>query len=846
VTTTLTVKTGSAAAAPSITSAVTVRAPATWAEVTNLRKESRENEGAYRVLLLALLDRLGLFDEYEAYDIVGRASDLPKPEVRRGIAAVSFVAEDDLAYYDASIGPWYVKPDGTDFEFGIHVRPKRLRLAWRAEVRLEEGIEIETSEGPVVEEGSRFVRWKFLRQSRGRAVSVRADPSERVTSTLYSESLRWYLRGASRYVVLALVPLLVLVLGRPGVLVGGEGTREVAAVRRARRLAAATVVVAGAELVIFTVTRARSWIESLGWDEYYGWTVVSYGITAAATVAIALVLPRLVPTPTRRTYLLSAATAAAVLAASAPLTLTYWPSEELPDLVPRSSAVLNVLSIGVVVVLATHVVLSCLAAIRHFMRQVNWSTLLAHIRPPRVLRGRTSLLRRLRAVVALGVALAIPAYWFRGQYDSYERDAAEDSDARLSDSLQNFPVEVIFPLGDLLRLLILFALVAVLAAVGSRAEGPILGPQRRLVAGMLSLAFAGWAVGLGGSVSGFAFPLPGVIALLALMWFTRPHLESREAAIARENPSNEGSSPPTLGDDKFRDEMLARTRAIIAARGRKKALYAQYRAGDLTEEAYHVAYSAAQHREKELRKGGLVATERGPANQPSATIAGRIRRVLSGQGERSSVAPPSRLIMLNGCSPFSFAVSLGPRPTWWRNGVFAGILAAPLSIVPLLYYASSYDVPDGGFAPFYVGVAFTEELARWVVAGLVFGCCYAYLPGRVGLVKAVTLMAGIVISVAFLSLIPGVELPPRLASNVALLTLFLVVVGALMDWRTLSDRKIDARHLGELYELHALKKAAVLAPIAFGILGIAHEIASGEWGGVRDLFSGFFELIKSL
>jgi hypothetical protein len=173
-------------------------------------------------------------------------------------------------------------------------------------------------------------------------------------------------------------------------------------------------------------------------------------------------------------------------------------------------------------------------------------------------------------------------------------------------------------------------------------------------------------------------------------------------------------------------------------------------------------------------------------------------------------------------------------------------MAAPLGLVPLLYYGFHYDGPSGGFAPFYVAVDFAREWLRWIVAGLVFGCCFSYLPGRVGLIKAGALLAPVAVAVAMLSRVRSVELPDRLASDVALLVLFLLVVGFLMDWRTLKEREIDWRHLADLYELHILKKGAVLLPPAIGILAVAHLIASGDWGGVKDLLGKVLDLVEKV
>ena len=91
------------------------------------------------------------------------------------------------------------------------------------------------------------------------------------------------------------------------------------------------------------------------------------------------------------------------------------------------------------------------------------------------------------------------------------------------------------------------------------------------------------------------------------------------------------------------------------------------------------------------------------------------------------------------------------------------------------------------------------QAAFWLVAAFVFGCLFAELPGRNGVVKALGLAAVFAVAwivVGTLPVDPDV-LPAWLWALE--MGLYLVLIGVAMDWKTLHARNVYWRHLLDHY-----------------------------------------------
>jgi hypothetical protein len=815
VTTRLTVAT---TGSPTVVSDLTVRVPRTWPEISLLEDTSPTHQrDEYERILAALLARVGLFERTDAEIIVDYSRELTKPAIEGDTAELTVSAQQPLGYFESFLGPWQLSSVDGDFLFVIDAERQATPVSWHVLVNVGEGLTLDDWAPGVFASGARSVEWRFQPDDILRRLDVRALATEEVEERLYARGWRAYVLNVSGLLASLLVPALVFVLLRRRRLArDGSDQRFVAAANWARRIAIAQLAVTGAALALLVVRTeaARSLVAGavVSADRwYYGATILNGIEVAVVASAIAFVPPRLVRRPTARTHVWSGLLALLIITASLPVVFSYWPAEDVPAGILESSWALNAVAIALVLGLGAYVVLLAIRATAHLLRDLGLGPIVRRSE----IGGR---LARHQAVVAVTASLAVATYWLLAHVFAFYGLENRSEGFRLADSLRGFPSELLYAVPWLLSFLLLLALVAMLATAGSNAIGPTLQPQRRAVAWTLALIFAGWSVGLTGAVWYVVLPVPAIAAWFVVLYFTRHRLEIRQAEVETLNPPGASTSAASFGNSTFRHEMLARARELAAARRRQQALYASYRGGELAEDAYDAAYRLEKLREDLLRRGGT-----------------------------SAASPRRRLVTLPPrSSPYSFALSLGPHPTWWQNGQLAAVFAAGLALVPLARYAYHFDWPQTGFAPFYTVLGFGFEFARWVAAAFVFGCLYAYLPGRVGPVKAVLFPLPVAIVVAAFDRVPEAEVPDTLLSNVFLLSLFLVVVGVLMDWWTLRRLNVDARHLGDLYELHFLKRVAVLLPAAIAILAIANAIAGGDWENVKDLVDRIIELITSI
>jgi hypothetical protein len=834
-------------------SQVAVVVPDGWAEIRSLQKTDRFTQKAvYDRSLARLLLRLGIFDAYQADDMVRFAVNQSELRIDHGLASLTLEWREPLGYYRTDAGPWSVEPHGRDLMFQLTPGSGSLKEPWQVQVNVDQGMPIASSSPAATHAGPGTRQWTLAKGAQVAALKVGTHPTGAVQERLFSTDWLNYLRESSDWLAGLLIPTAVLILVRRRIFdTRGSGPYASASVW-ARRLATASIAATAASFVVFTLGRGWlvAWIQhnSSAMHWYVGLTAVDLARVLVATAATIFILLRLARSRTRKTDIAGALLTLVVVASSLPLFSVYAPDGELGG-IPRSKHVLNGLSISVVLILGTCVFLLAACGIRRAAREVDISAIgrdiamqrpfgfawTSHLRMPRLPRLR----RFAGGLAAIALVLFYLVHQLR-EFHHYNR-----SSGRLSDVLRYVPLDLLGALSALLWLLLLLALLALLAATGLHSDSPLLERRHAAITAALALLLAGWSVGVASTIWGFTLPLPAIATAAAIAYFTRPHLESRRAAIAAAN-AHEGWDPSEFATEGFRREMIARARAIAATRRYKQSLYSRYRERELNEQSYDSGYDTADARENELLKGGAVMHDEAThASTEEPSILTRLRDKLQ-PPEPESVTIQAPLVFLPQGSPYSYALSLGPRTTWWQNGILAASFAAILALIPLGRYIYNYSSPSSGFAPLYVIRDFVSEWARWIVAGAVFGCCYAYLPGRVGAIKAIALVATIGATIGAFALVPTSHLPPRLPSNLLLLGLFLVVIGIFLDWLALRERRIDTRHLGDLYEMQMLRRAATLTPLLLGGLAISNSIAGGNWHDVGNLFNGLLDVVKSL
>jgi hypothetical protein len=177
----------------------------------------------------------------------------------------------------------------------------------------------------------------------------------------------------------------------------------------------------------------------------------------------------------------------------------------------------------------------------------------------------------------------------------------------------------------------------------------------------------------------------------------------------------------------------------------------------------------------------------------------------------------------------------GPGKTWWQNGYMGVDAAARLMVVPLVLFVYvvaaqrlRHDVspwnPNGAGD---LLVACIEEVMFWLVAGLVLGMVFPYLPGGRGAIKGLFL-AGVYVAATWL----GAWLTPGDTGwffRAFELTLFLVVVGVYLDWRTFKENGKDVSALAAAYRVKDLRYAGGYISGAIGALFvIGQQLQSGN------------------
>ncbi len=200
-----------------------------------------------------------------------------------------------------------------------------------------------------------------------------------------------------------------------------------------------------------------------------------------------------------------------------------------------------------------------------------------------------------------------------------------------------------------------------------------------------------------------------------------------------------------------------------------------------------------------------------------------------------------------GASASGLALSLGPGRTWWENGRVAVRLGALLSLAPVAFYAYvlatqrlGHDLSldnDGGAAD--VLRSSVHEILFWLAAALVLGILYPYLPGSVGALKGAAL--GVVYAASTgleMWILPG---GGDWAFRCLEVLLFLVVLGILLDAKTLVEHGASWRSLGKYYRVDEIRFSAAYVSAAIATLAaIVQQLNSGH------AQNAIVQIIKSL
>jgi hypothetical protein len=227
--------------------------------------------------------------------------------------------------------------------------------------------------------------------------------------------------------------------------------------------------------------------------------------------------------------------------------------------------------------------------------------------------------------------------------------------------------------------------------------------------------------------------------------------------------------------------------------------------------------------EDQFAKGESTMTTYSAARREVARDAADLDRELA---LRTTELPQAVRERLQRDEPEEFVLALGPLGTWWDNGKEAARLGLILATVPLGYFLyvlltsevvqAFVNAANGPtFASLLTGLV--SEVAFWLVAALVLGCFYPYLPGRNGVLKGAVLTgigaAGVLAGTLFQTWTGG-GWSFAWSFRLLELLLFLSGLGFLLDFTTVREQGVDWRGLLRLYQLDDVRVLAGYASSA--------------------------------
>jgi hypothetical protein len=208
--------------------------------------------------------------------------------------------------------------------------------------------------------------------------------------------------------------------------------------------------------------------------------------------------------------------------------------------------------------------------------------------------------------------------------------------------------------------------------------------------------------------------------------------------------------------------------------------------------------------------------------------------------EPVQAAPPGRVVL-----------GLGPACTWWGNGLAAVKIGAVLAIVPALHYLSvlagaqaEVTLRESPVGPLQLFGWALSEYAYWLVAAFVLGALLPYLPGATGVLKGAVL--GVLYGITQFAdhLLPGPYDVLGWVFIAASTTLYLCVVGFVLDLQTLRVHRLGWSTIGTHYGApHARDVLAYALPLFILVGWVLQQALSGE---AERAVGEFFQLAPSL
>lgn len=447
--------------------------------------------------------------------------------------------------------------------------------------------------------------------------------------------------------------------------------------------------------------------------------------------------------------------------------------------------------------------------------------------------------RRLRVAnraVVLGAALlaiATVAQWAWSTYDLWLRNHLYDELSRRSAQATRQVIQqaafyadgLSFHFISLLWYVGVAALVCLLQARSRLGDGVVFADPRPIELSLTAALFAAATTGNYGWFLGIYLPVAFLLAYAGLR-----HL------VIRVPPEPEKLHALPVDDQAGQQLLLDAAERLELLRGRVDRVETSFLNGELSESEHRDQRAALDATIATLARGPISDSLLGDAGQPTEprSLRARIRTRLRRPARPATDEQTSSLVIRlpERMEPGDVALLLGPTRNWWSNGVAAakiGVLIGALPAIYLLYYRfAQVQEPFGPLSWWFAGIALPldvlHEVAFWIGGSFALGALWAYLPGRRGLVKGLSLAVVYLAADGvdrLLSWRLGQEVQHGVLLRFSLFAVVLSLVGAEMDRRTLAGRSRQWNEFVGFYRLGSMGRAGNLAVYTVGALAAA-------------------------
>jgi hypothetical protein len=425
------------------------------------------------------------------------------------------------------------------------------------------------------------------------------------------------------------------------------------------------------------------------------------------------------------------------------------------------------------------------------------------------------------------VAALLFLLWLVNTWQSAAPPWLSTSDERLPawrdtlvSGLMFYPVQLESIVMSLVPLAVLFSAIGLLYALHTVDDSILFSEGQRWAPGALALLFASFVVGTEDRFAGFAIPVGFAIAL-CLMRALRANPDTMEATVtnALQNAALPANERPRVG--RYQREFLLRVRGLEALKRQRTVLESDYSGGKLGYADYASRSIKADDERERLRRGAVERRAGGWVNWKPVTE-----------------DLPVRVYLPVPLSPHRLALTTGPENTWWENGRAAVRIALWLIALPLVYivYLVLSQIHARGQSAYvfwsFLVTGFITSAARWLVLAFVMGALYPYLRGSNGVLKGLWLAAIYAVAVApgdIWDATFGVRRGSVAVFDVALVLVFLTVLGVAMDWRTLGMRQLPGSSLVDYYQLRNVRNLiAYIVPLVLAAVTIVSQLHTGH------------------